>query len=444
MTLLIPAANLRSGAGLLPKFERFHRFNYTMPWATEPPHDNRRFRAVFDNATVGILVTDRRGRIVAANGLAERIFGYDSGELTGQAVEVLVPKEVMAGHELLRESFYTNPAVRAMGHGRDLHARRKDGTVFPAEISLSYFYEAEELFAVGFIVDVTYLKNTEQELIDQKNRVERLNAELEEKVVQRTHALTLTLGELERSKNELAKALSAERELGELKSRFVAMASHEFRTPLSAVLTSASLIEKYLAGGPENLDKTLRHIQRIKASVNQLNDILEEFLSVGRLEEGKITVKPTAFEWVALVDEVTADLHELRKPNQAIVHERGPSATVFLDKSLVRKIFVNLLSNAIKYSNPGTTIHLESTCAGGEARLTVADEGIGISEDDQRHLFERFFRARNAANHEGTGLGLHIVARYLDLLGGTISLKSQLHVGTSVTIRLPHENPAAD
>jgi PAS domain S-box-containing protein len=415
-----------------------------MAWETDLQPDNRRFRAVFDNATVGILVTDRQGRIVAANGLAEHIFGYGPGELTGAPIEVLVPPDVVGGHERLRESFYADPAVRAMGHGRDLHARRKDGTVFPAEISLSYFYEGPDLFAVAFVVDVTYLKQTEQELIAQKDRVERLNAELEEKVAQRTHALTLTLGELERSKNELAKALSAERELGELKSRFVSMASHEFRTPLSAVLTSTALIEKYLAVGPDALDKIHRHTQRIKASVNQLNDILEEFLSVGRLEEGKITVNPTPFDWAGLVDEVVADLHDLRKPDQVLRHEQGPSETVWLDKSLVRKIFVNLLSNAIKYSDPGTSIRLESACEGGEARFTVTDQGIGISEEDQRHLFERFFRARNAANHQGTGLGLHIVARYLDLLGGTISLKSALQEGTTITIRLPYENAAAD
>ncbi|GAB3050198.1 histidine kinase dimerization/phospho-acceptor domain-containing protein [Spirosoma pulveris] len=205
-------------------------------------------------------------------------------ELVGLSVDRLVPDSVAPHHPHLRASFNANPQVRAIGHGRELYAKRKDGSVFPAEISLSYYYQQQALVIIGYIMDSTAKKQAEQTLLDQKQHIERLNAELEQKVANRTHALMTTLNQLQASKDELAKALASERELGELKSRFVTMASHEFRTPLSVALSSASLIERYPA--TDQQEQRLRHIQRIKASIKQMNSLLDEFLSVGQLVAG--------------------------------------------------------------------------------------------------------------------------------------------------------------
>jgi len=362
--------------------------------------------------------------------------------MTELSIEALVPNTVVNRHERLRASFNTNPQVRAMGHGRDLFARRKDGSVFPAEISLSYFYREKAILAVGYIIDITAKKEAERTLLEQKSRIEQLNAELEQKVVDRTHALMATLHQLEQSKDELGKALAAERELGELKSRFVSMASHEFRTPLSAVLTSASLIEKY--PGADQQDKRLRHIHRIKSSVNHLNDILEEFLSVGRLEEGRVAATWSWVELPKLVNDVVTDLQDMLKAGQVIQTQFDCPKPVRSDPSLLRKILVNLLSNASKYSADNQEVYVEVHCLENSFQVTVRDEGIGISAEDQTHLFERFFRAKNATNFSGTGLGLHIVAKYLELLGGTIDLSSQLGEGTTITLFLPYENHSAD
>ncbi|MDB5243550.1 MAG: sensor signal transduction histidine kinase, partial [Spirosoma sp.] len=197
----------------------------------ELEHSLRRYEAIFTNATVGIIVADERGIIVSANQLSDQLFGYATGGLEGLAVEELVPSSTSQNHQTLRHSFIANPLVRAMGHNRDLYARRKDGSLFPVEISLSYFRLDEALYAVAYIIDITLKKQAESQLLDQKAQVEQLNAELEQKVADRTHALMNTLDQLESSKSELAKALAAEQRLGELKSRFVSMASHEFRTP---------------------------------------------------------------------------------------------------------------------------------------------------------------------------------------------------------------------
>lgn len=399
------------------------------------------FEAVFSHATLAIIVCDQQGRITSANRYAHALFGYDDSDLTGLNIDALVPDPVEARHEKLRASFADNPQVRAMGHGRDLFGKRRDHSVFPAEVSLSYFYRADALFVVAYILDITFKKESEQALLEQKSRIEQLNAELEQKVADRTHALVTTLHQLEQSKDELAKALVAERELGELKSRFVSMASHEFRTPLSAVLTSASLIEKY--PDADQQDKRLRHIQRIKASVNHLNDILEEFLSVGRLEEGRVEASWAWVDLPSLVAEALDDLQGMLKARQPIQTRFDCPHPVQTDPSLLRKILVNLLSNALKYSAEHQPIEL--TVSGNEStfQIQIRDQGIGISADDQKHLFERFFRAKNAVNFAGTGLGLHIVARYLDLLGGTIDLTSQLGEGTTVTLIFPYENHSA-
>ncbi|MCX6215057.1 PAS domain-containing sensor histidine kinase [Spirosoma sp.] len=395
------------------------------------------FEAVFSHATIAIIVSDEHGRIMSANQYAHSLFGYEQGEMSGLSIDVLVPATVTGRHKQLRASFMADPQVRAMGHGRDLYARRKDDTVFPAEISLSYFRQVNTLYVVAYILDITFKKDAEYAMLEQKRRIEQLNGELEQKVVNRTRALMATLHQLEQSKDELAKALATERELGELKSRFVSMASHEFRTPLSAILTSASLVEKY--PHVEHQEKRLRHIQRIRMSVNHLNDILEEFLSVGRLEEGRIEARKSWVELPQIVNEAMADLQGMLKNGQQIQTEFDCPQPVLTDKSLLRKITVNLLSNAIKYSGENKVVQLKVLVLDKLIQIIVSDEGIGISEDDQKRLFERFFRAKNATNFEGTGLGLHIVAKYIELLNGSIELSSRLGEGTTVTLLLPYE-----
>ncbi|KAA9327683.1 PAS domain S-box protein [Hymenobacter busanensis] len=402
-----------------------------------------RFEAVVANATIGIVVCDRQGVIISANRLSQQLFGYAEGELPGQKIEVLVPNAAGRRHEQLRESFNANPSVRAMGaHRAGLEALRKDGSVFPVEVSLSYFYLDDELYVVSYILDITYKKEAERELIAQRQRVEGLNAELEQKVADRTHALLSTLEQLEQRTEELAKALAAEQELGELKSRFVSMASHEFRTPLTAVMNSATLIEKY--PGADQQDKRVKHLQRIRASVKHLNDILEEFLSVGRIEEGRIEARPADLDFGALLADTVADVQSLLKPGQIIEQRTECPAPVHLDSSLLRKILVNLLSNAIKYSGDNSVVTVRTACTGGHLTLTVQDQGVGISQEDQEHLFERFFRARNVTNVPGTGLGLYIIAKYLELMNGRIELLSELGQGTTVTVTIPYENHPAD
>ncbi len=398
---------------------------------------------LFKHATESIIVTDHSGDIKFVNPATERFFGYKQEELMGKKVELLMPERFTQGHAHHREKFDTHPHSRSMGIGMDLYALRRNGTEFPVEISLSPFKHDNEHFTIAFIIDITTRKKTESFVLKQQRELENLakelrssNERLESKVDARTKVLSEALNELEKSKLELSDALEKEKELNELKGRFISMASHEFRTPLTTILSSASLIPEYPL--EEQKEKRLKHVDRIKSAVNNLNDILSDFLSMSKIEEGKVLANFTVFNLKALVEEIVGDMKALAKPGQKIIYHQQGLEQVTLDQKLVRNIIINLLSNAIKFSDDHKTILISTIIDQSIARIIVKDEGIGISDEDKKHLFERFFRAHNAMNIQGTGLGLNIVANYVELLNGFIEMESELDIGTSFTLTFPN------
>ena len=398
--------------------------------------------SLFENATEGILLTDRTAKIVLVNPAAEKMFGYTANELIGQTIETLIPQRLHTKHVALRDGFYQKPSNRSMGTGRDLYARRKDNSEFPVEVSLSHYQQKNETFVIAFVVDITTRKEIEKNLLQQKvelekisNDIRKLNAELEGKVEERTLILKEALQKLEESQLELSESLDKERQLNEIKSRFVSMASHEFRTPLSTILSSATLVSKYPT--TEEFDKREKHIRRIRDSVNHMNELLEDFLSLGKLEEGKVGITVSTFSIKEFNDELIEEMRAQMKPGQEIIHEFSGDNSFTTDKRMLKNILLNLLSNAIKFSGEGKKIFMSTGNRQGGLSITVKDEGMGIPEEEQPHLFGTFYRAKNAGNIQGTGLGLAIIKRYTDLLGGTIELKSRLNEGTIVTVQLP-------
>jgi PAS domain S-box-containing protein len=395
---------------------------------------NISFETIFNHVNEGVLVTDSQGSILLANAKVLEMFGYIDGELKNQKVEVLIPSVLAARHERHRMEYIENPVRRPMGKNMTLHGKRSDGAEFPIEISLSYFKNSESLFVIAFVIDIT-------DRFEQQARIQRMNSELkslneslEKKVTERTLVLKEALHELEVSRDELSEALENEKVLNELKSRFVSTASHEFRTPLSTILSSASLIQKYASADEQ--DKREKHILKIKNAVSGLTQILNDFLSLGKLEEGKMTAKPAPHDVYFLIKEVVSDINSIVRSGQQITYSDG-AFEMMVDRQLLRNVLFNLLSNAIKFSPEGAVIDVAIEVRNEEVVIAVKDQGIGISEADMKNLFERFFRGANAVAIPGTGLGLNIVTKYLELMNGTISCSSELDRGSTFYIYLP-------
>lgn len=238
-------------------------------------------------------------------------------------------------------------------------------------------------------------------------------------------------------KNRLEENLEKEKALNEMKSRFVSMASHEFRTPLTTINSSASLISKYHERG--RYDQTNKHVLRIKGAVANLTNILNDFLSLEKLESGKIQKQKSAILIHEMLTELSDEMSGLIKKGQQIKISCIDSIEIYSDKNLLKNILLNLLSNAIKYSPEDSVVQINCTLSNNNFEISVKDSGIGIPEKDKEQLFERFFRAGNALNIEGTGLGLNIVTKYVELLNGSISFESQEGKGSTFTILLPNE-----
>ena len=408
--------------------------------------DSDAFREIFVSMSEGIIIVDEVGRIVIANPVSEQIFGYEADGLTGVNLEELLPARYRSRHVNFREGFNRNPEPRRMGFGRDLKALRKDGSEFPVEISLSFTRVKGQLLVMAFISDISQRKKAEEALKRSEEQLLVYAAELERKVEARTHALNVTISRLEKevrerkkAEEEVRKAFEREREVNDLKSKFVSIASHEFRTPLSAVLSSASLINQYKEKG--ELEKVTKHVARIKSSVIHLTAILIDFLSLGKLEEGKIEVNNEIIRVNEFLNEVREELLETLRADQEIIIKETPGALeIKSDVRILRNILFNLISNASKYSSPGKIIYVEARLEKDQVAFDIRDEGIGIPEQDFKHMFDRFFRASNAGDTQGTGLGLNIVKRYVELLHGSVTFSSVYGEGSTFTVRLPINN----
>jgi signal transduction histidine kinase len=232
----------------------------------------------------------------------------------------------------------------------------------------------------------------------------------------------------------LERNLREEKQLGELKSRFVSMASHEFRTPLTTVASSAGLIKRYAENGDQ--EKIAKHADRIQNTVGHMTNLLNDFLSLEKLESGKQEMKTAEFDVCSCISEIKEDMFGVLKENQRLILS-GDNVTIFSDPFFLKAILINLISNAIKYSPEGADINVNWKVKDNQICIDVIDQGIGIPEEEQKLMFTRFFRAANATNIEGTGLGLFIVTKYLDLMRGEINFNSKVNTGSTFTLKIP-------
>ncbi|MGB5238993.1 MAG: PAS domain S-box protein [Flavobacteriaceae bacterium] len=361
---------------------------------------------IFNDSLNEIYVFDAETlEFTHANFGAQKSIGYKLSELKSMKPYELMPEFNKSEFKKLIQPILTNSRKKV-----ELETTycRKDGTTYPVEIHIQSSSLENRTLVVAIVMDIS----------DKKD----YTLKLEETVAERTE--------------QLRQALSKEKELGELKTKFLSLVSHEFKTPLSAILTSATLIGKYPL--EEQQPKRAKHIKSITSEIKHLTGILDDFLSVERLEQGKEIYTMTEFYLSKVVNEVVYSANMLLKAGQKIEYPLNiEEVRIIQDEKIVALTLTNLLHNAIKYSAENTTISLEVEIKEDQIIFRIVDQGVGIPLADQKHIFERYFRAENVLTTQGTGIGLNIVKTHLGQLGGSIEFESEENKGSVFTVMLP-------
>jgi PAS domain S-box-containing protein len=384
----------------------------------------------------GSIIVNQAHEIVEINNKALKYFGYSKSELLGKALLMLIPERFRTIHKEHVVKYYDKVRAGLMADGKCLYGRKKNGEEFPLKVDLHPFSIFDNLYVLVLVHDMT-------EINEKEAKISELNSNLEKKIKKRTLELRDTVAQLTKevkrrkeAEAQIKRALEKEQELNELKTKFLSMVSHEFKTPLSGILTSATLVGKYKESGHQK--KRQKHLETITREVMHLNTILNDFLSIERLEKGKQEYNFKQFSLSKVVNEVVYNANMILKSGQKIKYPKDiDDIYIIQDERILMLSLSNLLYNAVKYSPENSEIDIEVKLDKKQVKFKIADQGIGIPRKDQKHIFERYFRAENVLLTQGTGIGLNIVKTHVENLGGTISFVSKENVGSTFTIELP-------
>ena len=387
--------------------------------------------------SIGIILLDAQQHIIEANQSAERMFGYKIKELNQLHLQVLFSDANTIQLENQLKVFLNQGVKEKKEKNLSIYGMHKSKSMFPVEVSLNIFKLCNKEYIMALITDISTRK-------EQEVRLSKLNAEFEQKIILRTKELNETISQLEHenmlrvdAEKDINIAFRRERELNKLKTNFLSLVSHEFKTPLSGILTSIILLGKYnLAEQQEKRDK---HIKIITDKVQYLNNILNDFLSLEKLETGNINYNLSTFKLGKVIKEVISNATILLKEGQTIDYSNHiDEISLFQDEKIIELTLSNLINNAIKYSSENSVIAIKVRQDIEITTLEIIDDGIGIPKIDQKNIFNRYFRAENAILTEGTGIGLNISKTHIENLGGSINFESAENKGTTFTISIPN------
>jgi PAS domain S-box-containing protein len=376
-----------------------------------------RFRKLLEAAPDAILEVNPEGQITLLNEAAEKIFGYSRGELLGLNVENLVPAAMRGGHSQHRASYAGHPKTRPMGTGLELQGQRKDGSLFPVEISLSPNWIEGSLHVIASVRDIT-----ERKLVQDRMRA-----------LQEQYTAELT------AKNEQLEARNLEVEqANRLKNEFLASMSHELRTPLHTIIGFSELLTEQLEGSLNA--KQQRFVGHILQDARHLLELINEILDISKIESGRLELKRETFDFSHCVEEVLAGIrHQASSKNISLENKNKFQHALCADRLRVKEILYNLLSNAVKFTPEGGNVWIESACDENFLYISICDTGIGIPKAEQSFIFDKFYQAGDSRKtaREGTGLGLAITKHLVELHGGQISVMSDPGHGSRFKVSFP-------
>jgi len=395
------------------------------------------FNISFGDVSVGIVILDAQQHIIETNESIVRMFGYKTKELHQLHLQVLFSDDYKIQLENQLKGFLNQRLQKQKERNLTIYGAHKSKSMFPVEVSLNIFKLCDKEYIMALVTDISARK-------EQEVKLSNLNAEFEQKILLRTKELNETISQLEHenmlrvdAEKDTNIAFRKERELNKLKTNFLSLVSHEFKTPLSGILTSTILLRKYnLAEQQEKRDK---HIQTITDKVQYLNNILNDFLSLEKLETGNVNYNLSTFELGKVMKEVVSNANILLKKGQTINYpDHIDEISLLQDEKIIELTLSNLIHNAIKYSSENSVIAIKVSQDLDITTLEIIDDGIGIPKIDQKNIFNRYFRAENALLTEGTGIGLNISKTHIENLGGSINFESEENKGTTFTISIPN------
>lgn len=386
-----------------------------------------------------LITTDTNDNVTLINKEAEKLTGFSLKDIKGKKISEIYPVKIEGTNDFFKNFASLLAHYQYNEENQDLVLFSKNHSLLPINQTIAPLKDENKLIK-GYIItfrDISLKKKAEETL-------KRINEELESRVSERTIELKNKNNELENEINKrkivehnLYKALEKEKELNELKSRVVATVSHEFKTPLTSIYSSAELLQRYEIKEPVN-EKVSKHYEIIKKATRVLAQMVNDILLIEKIEADKYDFSFEKDVFSKFVESIIDEFKESTGKNHIFTFQtENIPPNSMIEKTLLRRILNNLISNSVKYSKEGSRIDILLKYYKKSYEIKISDFGIGIPEEDKKHLFNLFHRAKNVINYDGTGLGLTIIQKSVDLLKGNISLKSELGVGTTITINFP-------
>lgn len=392
--------------------------------------EKKKLDQILHNVPRAVITTDKSGIIKTFNPAAEQTFGHEEADALGENVSILMPELYRIHHDRFMESYIKTGVSKFIDVGpRRLAGLHKDGSEFPMELALAVFSAGKKRGFIAVAKDISDEMKAETDLLEHRDLLQK--------------EVDLATVELKVKAEELEHSLAKEKELNELQRQFVTMASHEFRTPLAIIDSTAQRLRSRADDGRMTPEDAVQRVEKIRGAVKRMTKLMESTLSAARMEDGRIAVEIEPCNIGKILQDACTHQQELATDHLITYDLAGLPEAMQADPGALEQVFTNLLSNAVKYAPDAPHIEVIGRTEIDHVVITVRDLGLGIDEDDLPNMFQRFFRARTSEGITGTGIGLNLLKTLVELHGGSVSVESKKGTGSTFTVKLPINGPSS-